>query len=105
MLRGLNKYRSGTAVLLGMTVDEVIEEEKELGELVVYENGTPDGRGGLFPATREAVRPIRDVQRDYARHAWDLFDGNYAATARALGVKPNTLRYSYLAQKEGDSDD
>ncbi len=69
----------------------VVEEEKRLGSLV------PSGSGGpqplsLWPATVEDVKPIREVRAGYARRALELSNGNYAATARTLGISVNTLR-------------
>jgi transcriptional regulator with PAS, ATPase and Fis domain len=81
------------AVLLDMTIDEAIQEERELGEV---REGDDDDELSLLPTDRRSVRPMEDVQRDYARQAWILHDKNYSATARALGVAENTLRYNYL---------
>lgn len=83
------------AVLLDMTIDEAIQEERELGE--IREASDHDTRD-LFPNDRRDIRPIAEIQREYAERAWHLHDKNYAATARALGVAENTLRYSYLKQ-------
>ncbi len=74
-------------------MDAVIAEERRLGGL------TPPGEGpadGLWPLAAEDVRPIREVQRAYAARAFELSGGNYAATARALGIAVNTLR-AYLS--------
>jgi DNA-binding NtrC family response regulator len=82
------------ALYLCMPVDAVVAGERRLGGLV------PDGTGPaadrLWPATAEEVRPIREIQRAYAARAFALSSGNYAATARMLGIAVNTLR-SYLS--------
>lgn len=40
----------------------------------------------------ERVLPMDRVKRDYARKAFQLFQGDYATTARQLGVSQKTLR-------------
>ncbi|MCC6487162.1 MAG: sigma 54-interacting transcriptional regulator [Candidatus Hydrogenedentes bacterium] len=83
------------AVLLGMTITEALDEEPELGEIRA---DTDREEQDLMPRDRRDVRNMADVQRQYAHQAWLLHDKNYAATARALGIAENTLRYSYLKQ-------
>lgn len=83
------------AVLLDMTIDEAIQEERELGEV---REGDGEDKLSLLPNDWRSVRPMDEVQRQYAHQAWILHDKNYATTARALGVAENTLRYSYLRQ-------
>ena len=84
------------AVLLDMSPAEVIDEERALGELIAYEDDRAEN--GAMPASRDAVRPLKEVQQGYARHVWELFDRNYSAAARALGVNANTLRYTHLKE-------
>ncbi len=38
-----------------------------------------------------AVRPLREVERDYIRYTLDRFGGNRSAAARTLGIGRNTL--------------
>ncbi len=90
------------AVLLDMPVADAIEEERELGELVTCETQTRT-EDLLLPSHKNKVRPLRDIQKQYARCVWELYDRNYSAAARALGIKPNTLRYSYLVGKDESS--
>jgi DNA-binding NtrC family response regulator len=82
------------ALLLGSPVGDVLEEEKRLG--ILTETGNGDGGGGRWPRTAEEIRPIRDMRSEYAARAFELTGGNYAETARRLGVAVNTLR-SYLS--------
>lgn len=85
------------AVLLNMPLSEVLEEEKALGELT--EDTGEENLDRLFhPADKIHVRPMKEIQRAYARHVFELFDGNYSAAARAMAVNANTLRYSYLTE-------
>jgi DNA-binding NtrC family response regulator len=76
------------SLYLDQPVDAVIAEERRLGSL--------EPACELWPASAADVRPIREVQRAYAARAFELNSGNYAATARALGIAVNTLR-AYLA--------
>jgi len=85
------------AVMLDMPVKDVLDEERELGEMV--ESNREDG---LWPSATTNIMPMTDVQRRYARRAWEVHGNNYAATARALGVTTNTLRYTYLAPEKDD---
>ncbi len=82
------------ATLLDLSIKEVLEEEQALGVLEEEE-----GQKGevLLPSSREDVRPLEEVQRRYARHAWELHHRQHRATANALGISENTLRYKYLA--------
>lgn len=85
------------AVLLDMPLVEVVEQEKALGDLT----GISDGKeaNDIFcPVSKTAVLPMKEIQRAYAHHVWELFDGNYSAAARAMGIDVNTLRYSYLKE-------
>ncbi len=87
------------AVLLEMSLDEVIAEEKDLGELRIYDSCEGKGQEYLTPMSRAQVSPIKDIEKRYARHVFELFEQNYTATAKALGVQTNTLRYSLLGEK------
>jgi len=52
-----------------------------------------------LPKNMRTIIPIKQLQVRYARRALELHKGNYSAAAQALGVSPNTLRYSYLSEK------
>lgn len=78
---------------LDRPIGDLIEEERRLGDLGPSDDGK--GESLLWPQTAQDVRPIRQVRDEYARRAFELLDGNYTATARALGIAANTLR-SYL---------
>ena len=87
------------AVLLNMPLSAVMEEEIALGELA--EGADEDRRTDIFrPNLRSEVKSVREIQATYARHVWELFDGNYRAAAHAMGVNVNTLRYNYLNQEK-----
>ncbi len=88
-----------SACLLDMKPCQAIEEERAFGELAYHDGSGAQGRFNLEPLTKADVLPIKEIQRIYAHHVWELYDRNYSAAARALGVKPNTLRYSYLANE------
>jgi len=84
------------ATYLGMDIGAVIAEEHRL--LSLAPAGTEGAEpGALFPERPEEIRPLREVQRAYARRALELNEGNQAATARMLKIAPNTLR-AYLAE-------
>jgi two-component system, NtrC family, response regulator HydG len=85
------------SVLLDLPIADVIEEEQELGAL--GGGGAPELVDHMLPLSAGAIVPIRDIQTRYSRHALGLHQGNIAATAQALGVSPNTLRYSYLTDR------
>ena len=87
------------AVLLEMPLREAIAEEAALGPVTRAEEALPQG-DPLLPLHRGAVLPLEEVQRAYARRAWELFEENFSATARALDIAPNTLRYKLLAENE-----
>ncbi len=88
------------AFYLDMSIPEAIAEEKALGELRAAA-GTPSSTDDvLLPRTVSDVQPLKEVRDHYARHVWDLFDHNYSAAAKALGIQPNTLRYQYLKEKK-----
>ncbi len=97
------------AVMLGISVAEALEEERNLEDADSAPVTTPALQGQYtvaswrLPENPGAIRPIKDIQQAYARHAWELLDHNYAATARALGIQPNTLRYSYLREERPSS--
>ena len=76
---------------LEMGVAEAIEEERRLGGLAppgAGEGGAPD----TLPQSLGEVRPIREVQRDYAVRVLELCGGVYTAAARLLGIATNTLK-------------
>lgn len=91
------------AVLLGTSLAEAIEEERALGEVVQYGSERTRQSDTLFPVDRDHIRPMKEVQSLYARNVWELCGQNFSAAARALGVNPNTLRYTYLAEAESGS--
>jgi transcriptional regulator with PAS, ATPase and Fis domain len=84
------------AVFLDMTIEDVVEEEKGLGELVTYGEGTRGDKGIFLPRAKSDVLTLEDMKRLYARHVWELHDRNYSAAARALGIATNTLRAKCL---------
>ncbi|HOF39594.1 MAG TPA: sigma 54-interacting transcriptional regulator [Candidatus Hydrogenedentes bacterium] len=91
------------AFYLDMSIAEAIAEEEALGELRVAVDVRPSPDELLLPRTTSEVRPIEEVRNQYAQRAWELFDRNYTATAKALGIRPNTLRYKYLKEKKQQS--
>jgi len=84
------------AVQLDLPISEVLEEERALGSL--HAPLETESHAGLLPQKIEAIRPIDEVQREYARRALDLHGGNFRATARVLGIAVNTLR-AWLADR------
>jgi transcriptional regulator with GAF, ATPase, and Fis domain len=81
---------------LGIPIAETLAEERACAL------GAREDEGWLLPRSAEEIRPIRKVREEYAARALELNDGNLAATARALGIAPNTLR-SYLRRRcDGD---
>jgi DNA-binding NtrC family response regulator len=84
-------------VLLDMSVREALEEERQLGELVAYPD--VDAENAWLPATASAVKTLREVTDSYAHAAWLACDKNYTATAKALGISTNTLRYTHLSEE------
>jgi transcriptional regulator with PAS, ATPase and Fis domain len=90
------------AALLDMPLAAVMEEEKSLGELA-EEVSDKETKDVFRPSLRTDVKPIKEIQEIYARHIWELFDGNYRATARAMAVNVNTLRYNYLNEAKAES--
>ncbi|MGI6460863.1 MAG: sigma 54-interacting transcriptional regulator [Candidatus Hydrogenedentales bacterium] len=88
------------AFYLDMSIPEAIAEEEALGELRVAVDVRPSRDELLLPRTTSEVRTIEEVRSQYAQHVWELFDRNYTATAKALGIQPNTLRYQYLKEKK-----
>ena len=79
------------AACLDMSVADAIEQERRLGALTPVEVGE-GGERSLLPNVADDLRPLRDVQRDYALRALELCDGVYAAAARRLDIAINTLR-------------
>ncbi|MFO7975033.1 MAG: sigma 54-interacting transcriptional regulator [Candidatus Hydrogenedentota bacterium] len=88
------------AFYLDLSIREAVDEEKALGELRAADRRPSSADDVLLPRTQRDVLPIEEVRCRYARRVWDLFDHNYTAAAKALGVRPNTLRYSYLGEKK-----
>lgn len=86
------------AVMLDMAVRTVLDEDEFYGPA----GGAEPEASPIWPRTIAEVLPIDEVNRQYARRVWELHQENFAATARALGVTTNTLRYTYLGgQKAG----
>ncbi len=77
---------------LGRPLSLVLDEERALS------NGK-ESEGGWWPGAPDEIRPIRQVQSEYARRALALNKGNYTATAKQLGIAANTLR-SYVSRSE-----
>jgi DNA-binding NtrC family response regulator len=67
---------------MGMTMRQAIAQER----------GTDDGGAGLLPESREDILPMDDVMGIYTTRALALMGGNCNATAKALGLAPNTVR-------------
>jgi len=78
---------------LNRSIEDLLDEERRLGDLRPSHDG--EGESPLWPAAAEELRPIREVRDRYAERAFELMNGNYTATARALGIAVNTLR-AYL---------
>ncbi len=87
------------AFYLDMPIQDAMEEEKALGELRPTEAARPAVDDVFCPRTRNEVVALEEVKNRYARHAWELFERNYTAAARALGIQTNTLRYTCLGEK------
>ena len=87
------------SLYLDISLGNAINEERRLGPLVEQ----PDEAAAcpLWPLTADQVRPMDEVKREYAARALELHGGNWAATARALGIAVNTLR-SYLSDPAAD---
>ena len=85
------------SLYLDISLGNAINEERRLGPLVEQ----PDEAAAcpLWPLTADQVRPMDEVKRDYAARALELHGGNWAATARVLGIAVNTLR-AYLTQPD-----
>ena len=82
------------AAVMETGIGGVIAEERARGDMVA--TGGPRAEpDALMPSSAAAIRPVREVQRRYAARALELMNGNYTATAKTLGVAPNTLR-AYL---------
>jgi two-component system, NtrC family, response regulator AtoC len=87
------------AVFLDMSIEDVVEEEKGLGELVTYDDRARSDSGILLPRAKSDVLKLEDIKRLYARHVLELYDRNYSAAARALGIATNTLRAKCLGEE------
>jgi len=83
------------AVYMDVSIPRAIEEEYALGSLMPQQDANAENI--LLPASLNDIRPLREIQRAYARRAWRLHNRNYAATARSLNIAENTLR-GYLEQ-------
>jgi DNA-binding NtrC family response regulator len=81
------------AVLLDMSIPHALAEEIALGDLL--EDAT-QANAALLPTSKHQVRTLDEITKAYARHAWEIHDQNIAATAKALGIAENTLRYKLL---------
>ena len=86
------------AVLLDISIEASIEEERELSYATQWEDGDGVHQGPLYPADTGHVLPMKKIQRLYARNVWELCERNYTAAAKLLEVNPNTLRYTYLSR-------
>jgi DNA-binding NtrC family response regulator len=80
------------AVYLEVPIKDVLAEERQLGTLAA------EAKSDFLPDSQGKIRPIKEIQREYAQRALDLLSGNYRKTARALGISVNTLR-SWLEQE------
>jgi DNA-binding NtrC family response regulator len=85
----INFLRSATC--LDLSIRDAMEDERRLD---VQDSGEEKGEetASLLPRNTSRVLPITEIERQYARRAWELYSRNYAATARALGIAVNTLR-------------
>jgi DNA-binding NtrC family response regulator len=88
------------AVMLGIGVNEALEEEEALGELEAWPDDAPETPDRLMPRSPDEVLTIDALHYRYAKHVLALFGGNKTAAAEALGIRPNTLRYSYLKEEK-----
>jgi two-component system, NtrC family, response regulator HydG len=84
------------AVKLGTPIAEVIAEERQLGLLTPAEADSDEET--VLPRTIDDIRPIKEIQRQYAQRALTLHGGNLQQTAEALGIATNTLR-TWLKQQ------
>jgi DNA-binding NtrC family response regulator len=82
------------AAYLGMSLGEALDEERRAWEEGA---GGPPEEEGMLPGSADEVRPLKEIQREYALRAWKVNNGNTTAAARALGVSRNTLA-SYIAE-------
>ena len=78
------------AVYLDVPVARIIDEERALGVLDAVQGDATD-TGAFLPTTLGDVRPLREIQAEYAHRAWELHSRNYSATAKSLGIAQNTL--------------
>jgi DNA-binding NtrC family response regulator len=79
------------AVLLELSIDAVLQEERDLS-LDSHDNHP-------WPARREALLSMEALQSRYAAHAFNLCSGQVGLTAEALQISPNTLR-KYLRTRD-----
>jgi len=93
LIKVLKRY-----VYLGTALSEAVEHERSQGSLQRAHVAGGDEET-LFPAAASEVKPIREIQRQYAVRALELNGGNLSATADLLGIAPNTLR-SYTEPSE-----
>lgn len=54
--------------------------------------GAGEEETGMLLASAGQVRPMKEVQREYAAKVLELHDGNWTQAAKALGIAKNTLR-------------
>ena len=69
----------------------IIQEERALGNLQMSSTTNNDA-DSIFPRAIEDIKPINEIESEYARHAWELHGKNYTATAKSLGIAVNTLK-------------
>ena len=74
------------AVFLDMSVGEALAEERSLGNLTPDQGGDRSASSPIWPMSTEEVLPMERVKRIYAQRTLELFQGNHAATRRALGI-------------------
>jgi len=82
------------AVYMDMPIVQAVAAERKLGGLSPSE-AADLSQDPFLPRTLEEIVPLKEARRRYAERALELNGGNYAATARRLGIAVNTLR-SYL---------
>ncbi|MBX3250940.1 MAG: sigma 54-interacting transcriptional regulator [Myxococcales bacterium] len=86
-IRELTNLLEGAASLLPLDVD-VIEDIPLRGPRV---SAPPPSAPASAPPDAMVVRPLEEHEREIFAHALDVFEGNVAAAAKALGVARGTF--------------
>ena len=73
---------------LKLSVADALKEERRMAA----KPGDAGSAAGFMPRCAAEIRPLKDVEREYARKALELTGGNITETARLLGIAKNTLK-------------